>query len=159
MTVLAVLESSNSSGGSQAWGHYPRKPRKIPRTPAEPRRDPAEPSERPRRALAETPAEPSERQISSESLAEGCAPRMVTLRYFKKSTLPSFCSSYKIQCQETTVTVWAVSAVVAVSVVTATPLKLNSLFRHPDNYRLQLYSLGRIQNFIHVTVTAPGGSP
>ena len=74
---------SNSSGGSQAQGHYPRKPRKIPRTPAEPRRDPAEPSERPRRALGETPAEPSERQISSESLAEGCAPRMVTLRNFK----------------------------------------------------------------------------
>ena len=32
--------------------------------------------------LSETPAEPSERQISSESLAEGCAPRMVTLRNF-----------------------------------------------------------------------------
>ena len=46
-------------------------------TPQNPRRDPAEPSERP-------PAEPSERQISSESLAEGCAPRMVTLRNFKR---------------------------------------------------------------------------
>ena len=54
------------------------------KTPAEPRRDPAEPSERPRRALGETPAEPSERQISSESLAEGCAPRLVTLRNFRK---------------------------------------------------------------------------
>ena len=32
----------------------------------------------------------------------------------QKSTLPSFCLSYKIQCQETTVTVLAVSAVVAV---------------------------------------------
>ena len=45
-----------------------------------------------------------------------------------KSTLPSFCSSYKIQCEETTVTVLtilAVSAVVAVPVVTATPLELN----------------------------------
>ena len=62
----------------------PENPRKIPRTPAEPRRDPVEPSERPRRALGETPAEPSERQISSESLAEGCAPRMVTLRNFRK---------------------------------------------------------------------------
>ena len=44
------------------------------------------------------------------------------------STLPSFCLSYKMQCLETTVTVLrvlAVSAVVAVSVVTATPLKLN----------------------------------
>ena len=37
-----------------------------------------------------------------------------------KSTLPSFCLSYKIQCQETTVTVLAVSAAVAGSVVTAT---------------------------------------
>ena len=61
----------------------PEKPRKIPRTPAEPRRDPAEPSERPHRTLSETPAEPSERQISSESLAEGCAPRMLTLRNFR----------------------------------------------------------------------------
>ena len=41
-----------------------------------------------------------------------------------ESTLPSFCLSYEIQYQETTVlTVLAVSAVVAVSVVTATPLK------------------------------------
>ena len=49
--------------------------------------------------------------------------------------LPSLCLSYKIQRQETTVTVLtalAVSAVVAVSVVTATPLKLNPPFRHPD---------------------------
>ena len=47
----------------------------------------------PRRALGETPAEPSEtqrppqsplRQISSESLAEGCAPRMVTLLNFRR---------------------------------------------------------------------------
>ena len=30
------------------------------------------------------PSEPSDRQISSESLAEGCAPRVVTLRNFKK---------------------------------------------------------------------------
>ena len=40
-----------------------------------------------------------------------------------ESTLPSFCLSYKIKCQETTVTVlmvFAVPAVVAVSVVTAT---------------------------------------
>ena len=63
----------------------PENPRKIPRTPAEPRRGPAEPSERPRGALGETPAEPSERQISSESLAEGCAPRMVTLRNFRRA--------------------------------------------------------------------------
>ena len=47
-----------------------------------------------------------------------------------ESTLPFFCLFYKIQCQETTVTVLtvlAVSAVVAVSVVTATLLKLNSI--------------------------------
>ena len=47
------------------------------------------------------------------------------------SALPSFCLSYKIQCQETTVTVLtvlAVSPVVAVSVVTATPLKPNPPF-------------------------------
>ena len=65
----------------------PGNPRKIPRTPPEPRRDPAEPPQRPRRALGETPAEPSERQISSESLAEGCAPRMVTLRNFRNSSI------------------------------------------------------------------------
>ena len=70
----------NSSRGSQAQGHS----RKTSENPADPRRDPAEPSERPRRALSETPAEPSERQISSESLAEGCAPRMVTLRNFRR---------------------------------------------------------------------------
>ena len=48
-----------------------------------------------------------------------------------ESTLPSFCLSYKIQCQETTVTVLmvlGVSVVVVVSVVTATPLKLNPPF-------------------------------
>ena len=50
-----------------------------------------------------------------------------------KSTLPSFCLSYKIQCQETTVTVLAVSAVVAVPVVTATlPLNSTPLFRDPE---------------------------
>ena len=42
--------------------------------------------------------------------------------------LPSFCLSCKIQCQETTGMVLAVSAVVAVPVVTATPLKLNPPF-------------------------------
>ena len=52
-------------------------------TPQSPRRDPAEPSQRPRGALSETPAEPSQRQISSASLAEGCAPQMVTLWNFE----------------------------------------------------------------------------
>ena len=48
-----------------------------------------------------------------------------------QSTLPSFRLSYKIHDQQPTVTVLkvlAVSAVVAVSVVTATPLKLNPAF-------------------------------
>ena len=59
-------------------------------TPEKPRKIPQNPLERPRRALGETPqsprrdpAEPSERQISSESLVEGCAPRMVTLWNFR----------------------------------------------------------------------------
>ena len=42
-----------------------------------------------------------------------------------ESTLPSFCLSYQIQCQETTVTVLTDSAVVAVSVVA---VKLNPPF-------------------------------
>ena len=45
-----------------------------------------------------------------------------------ESALPSFYFSCKIQYQEAAVTVLAVSAVVAVSVVTATPLKLNPPF-------------------------------
>ena len=54
---------------------------------------------------------------------------VLTVLAVLESTLPSFCLSYHIQYQETTV---AVLAVVAVSVVTATPLKLNPLFRDPD---------------------------
>ena len=52
-----------------------------------------------------------------------------------ESTLPSFCLSYRIQHNEATVavlTVLAVSAVMAVSVMTATPLELNPLFRDPE---------------------------
>ena len=48
-----------------------------------------------------------------------------------ESTLPFFCLSYKMQYKEATVTVLmvlAVSAVMAVSVMTATPLKLNPPF-------------------------------
>ena len=65
----------------------PKKPWKIQRRgPQSPRRDPRrELSERPPKNLGETPTEPSERQISSESLREGCAPRMVTLRNFRIS--------------------------------------------------------------------------
>ena len=44
------------------------------------------------------------------------------------STLPSFCLSYKIQHNEATVAVLAVSAVMAVSVMTATRLELNPHF-------------------------------
>ena len=51
-----------------------------------PTQNPAEPH----RTLEETPAESSEnsseRQISLESLAEGCAPRMVTLQSFRNNT-------------------------------------------------------------------------
>ena len=49
---------------------------------------------------------------------------VLTVLAVLESTLPSFCLAYKIQCRETTVTVLTVlvvSAVVAVSVVTATP--------------------------------------
>ena len=66
--------------------HRVTTPETLGKSPADPRRAP----QRPRRTLGRDPAEPSERppepferQISSESLAEGCAPRMVTLRNFK----------------------------------------------------------------------------
>ena len=56
-----------------------------------------------------------------------------------ESTLPSCCLSYKIQHNEATVVVLTVSAVVAVSVMTATPLKPNPpLFRHPEDYSSNL---------------------
>ena len=53
---------------------------------------------------------------------------VLTVLAVLESTLPSFCWSYKIQDKEATVTVLAVSAVVAVSVMTAPPLKLNPPF-------------------------------
>ena len=56
---------------------------------------------------------------------------VLTVLVVLESTLPSFCLSYKIQHSEATVavlTAWAVSAVVADSVVTATPLKPNPPF-------------------------------
>ena len=56
----------------------------------------------------------------------------MTVLVVLQSTLRSFCLSYKIQYQEATVTDLAVSAVVAALVVTATPLELNPLFRHPE---------------------------
>ena len=54
-----------------------------------------------------------------------------------ESTLRSFCLSYETQYQEaavTVLTVLVVSAVVALLVVTATPGKLDPLFRHPDRW-------------------------
>ena len=53
---------------------------------------------------------------------------VLTVLVVLESTLRSFCLSYKIQYQEAAVTVLAVSAVVAVSVVTDTPLKPNPPF-------------------------------
>ena len=63
---------------------------------------------------------------------------VLTVLAVLESTLPSFSLSYKIQCQETTVkvlTVLAVLAVVAVSVVRATPLKLNPPFSFGEGLR------------------------
>ena len=45
-----------------------------------------------------------------------------------ESTQPPFCLSYKIQHNKATVAVLTVPAVMAVSVMTATPLKLNPAF-------------------------------
>ena len=57
---------------------------------------------------------------------------VLTVLAVLESIVPSFCLSYKIQHNEATVAVLAVSAVMAVSVMTATPLKLNPPFRDPD---------------------------
>ena len=52
---------------------------------------------------------------------------VLTVLAVLESTLPSFCLSSKIQCQETVLTVWLFfSAVLAVSVVTATPVILKN---------------------------------
>ena len=56
---------------------------------------------------------------------------VLTVLAVRESTLPSFCLSYQTQHNEATVavvTVLAVSAVMAVSFMTATPLKLNPPF-------------------------------
>ena len=53
---------------------------------------------------------------------------VLTVLAVLESTLPSVCLSYKIQHNEATVAVLAVSAVMAVSVMTATLLKLNPPF-------------------------------
>ena len=60
---------------------------------------------------------------------------VLTVLAVPESTLPSFFLSYKIQHNEATVvvlTVLAVSAVMAVPVVTATPLNSTPLFLDPD---------------------------
>ena len=68
----------------------PENPRRTPQSPAEPSVIPPQsPLRDPCRALWETPAEPSERQISSDSLAEGCSPRMVTLRKIRIEESPT----------------------------------------------------------------------
>ena len=71
--------------------HRVTTPEKTSENPADPRRAPQNPRRDPRRALWETLAEPSERQISSKNLAEGCAPGMVTLRNFR--IFPDLCIS------------------------------------------------------------------
>ena len=56
---------------------------------------------------------------------------VLTVLAVLESTIHSFCLSYEIACNEATVavlTVLAVSAVMAVLVMTATPLKLNPPF-------------------------------
>ena len=57
---------------------------------------------------------------------------VLAVRAVLDCTPSSFCLSCQKHCQETSVTVLAVSAVVAVSVVMATPLKLKPPFRHPE---------------------------
>ena len=51
-----------------------------------------------------------------------------------ESTFPFFCMAYKIQHNGATVAVLTVLAVMAVSVMTATPFKLNPLFRDPEKW-------------------------
>ena len=53
---------------------------------------------------------------------------VLTVLAAMEGTLPSSCLSCKIQHKEATVAVLAVSVVMAVSVMTATPLKLNPPF-------------------------------
>ena len=61
---------------------------------------PSEGPAEPHRTLEETPADrsknPSERQISSESLADDCAPRMVTSRTLEITILKSSVQNHYI---------------------------------------------------------------
>ena len=65
---------------------------------------------------------------------------VLTVSAVLESALPSFCLSYKIQHNEATVAVLTVLAVMAVSVMTATPLKLNPPFRDPERRKNLGYS-------------------
>ena len=89
--VLKTLACRKKVGGFFELQHFPRVTSigsVFPKTLGKlrgPQQNPAEPRRTLRETLGETPTEPSERQISSESLAEGCAPRMVTIRNFRIS--------------------------------------------------------------------------
>ena len=67
-------------------------------------------------------------RLSLRGVAFMTALVVLTVLAVLESTLPSFCLSYKIHHNVAVLTVWAVSAVMAVSVMTATPLKLNPPF-------------------------------
>ena len=67
-------------------------PRRTPQSPAEP-------SERPPQSPPRDPAEPSERQSSSESLADGRAPRMVTLPKILEKGIEGFGSLLGIRSE------------------------------------------------------------
>ena len=75
LATPTVLQSHRD--GVTTLGKSRRPPQSPAETPQNPRRDP-------RRG----PWESSERQLSSESLAEACAPRMVTLRNFRSDRIP-----------------------------------------------------------------------
>ena len=71
------------------------------------------------------------RGLSLRAVAFVTVLAVLTVLTVLASTLPSFCLSYKIQNNEATVavlTVLVVSAVMAVSVMTATPLESNPPF-------------------------------
>ena len=74
----------------------------------------------------------SEKGLSFKGVAFMTVLVVLTVLAALESTLLSFCSSSKIQHNEAAVAVLAVSAVVAVSVMTATPLNSTPLFRGPD---------------------------
>ena len=83
------------------------------------------------RALSFTVQDHGKGGLSLRGVAFMTVLAVLTVLGVLENTLPSFCLSYKIQHNEATVAVWtvlAVSAVMAVSVMTTTPLKLNPPF-------------------------------